>query len=108
MGYGLAFVEPAGGVLVAYSAKHGTVAQDGRGANSPFAKALAAYLEEPGLEIQFLFRKVRDRVLVETGGAQEPFLYGSLGAEPLFCKQAVGIRQPVPGMGARPASPTSL
>ncbi len=63
IGRGLAALEPEGGVLVAYSAKHGTVAQDGDGANSPFATALAAYLEEPGLELQFLFRKVRDRVL---------------------------------------------
>ena len=84
IGRGLAALEPEGGVLVAYSAKHGTLAQDGDGANSPFATALAAYLEEPGLEIQFLFRKVRDRVKAATGGAQEPFLYGSLGAEPLY------------------------
>lgn len=84
IGRGLAPLEPEGGVLVAYSAKHGTLAQDGDGANSPFATALAAYLEEPGLEIQFLFRKVRDRVKAATGGAQEPFLYGSLGAEPLY------------------------
>ncbi|MGA7325394.1 MAG: caspase family protein, partial [Rhodomicrobium sp.] len=87
IGRGLARLEPEGGVLVAYSAKHGTLAQDGDGANSPFATALAAYLEEPGLEIQFLFRKVRDRVMAETGGAQEPFLYGSLGSEPLYFRR---------------------
>jgi tetratricopeptide (TPR) repeat protein len=84
VGRGLSRLEPEGGVLVAYSAKHGTLAQDGDGANSPFATALAAHLEEPGLELQFLFRKVRDRVMAQTGGAQEPFLYGSLGAEPLY------------------------
>jgi tetratricopeptide (TPR) repeat protein len=84
IGRGLSQIEPEGGVLVAYAAKHGTVAQDGNGANSPFASALASYLEEPGLEIQFLFRKVRDKVLSDTGGLQEPFLYGSLGAEPLY------------------------
>ncbi len=84
IGRGLAPLEPEGGVLVAYSAKHGTMAQDGSGANSPFASALSAYLEEPGLEINFLFRKVRDKVMAQTGGTQEPFLYGSLGAEPLY------------------------
>jgi uncharacterized caspase-like protein len=84
VGRGLALVEPEGGVLVAYSAKHGTLADDGDGANSPFAKALAAYLEEPGLEINLLFRKVRDRVMKDTGGAQEPFTYGSLGVEELY------------------------
>jgi tetratricopeptide (TPR) repeat protein len=84
IGRGLPQLEPEGSVLVAYSAKHGTTAQDGSGANSPFAKALAAHLEEPGLEINFLFRRVRDRVLAETDGLQEPFLYGSLSAEPLY------------------------
>jgi Tfp pilus assembly protein PilF len=84
IGRGLSPFEPEGGVLVAYSAKHGTVAQDGNGANSPFASALASYLEEPGLEINILFRKVRDKVLKETGGTQEPFVYGSLGAELLY------------------------
>jgi hypothetical protein len=48
------------------------------------ASTLAAYLEEPGLEIQFLFRKVRDKMLKETGGMLEPFVYGSHGAELLY------------------------
>lgn len=88
IGRGLGRVEPEGGVLVAYSAKHGTIALDGAsGANSPFAEALLTHLEEPGLELQFLFRKVRDRVLSATQRAQEPFLYGSLSSESLYFKQ---------------------
>jgi tetratricopeptide (TPR) repeat protein len=87
VGRGLARIEPEGGVIVAYAAKHGTTAQDGPAAHSPFTEALLQYLEEPGLEINFLFRKVRDRVLQRTGGAQEPFFYGSLGSEPLYFKQ---------------------
>lgn len=83
---GLAPVEPEGGVLVAYSAKHGTVAEDGTGTMSPFAEAFASLVEEPGVEINFLFRRVRDRVLTKTGRRQEPFLYGSLPAENLFFK----------------------
>jgi tetratricopeptide (TPR) repeat protein len=86
IGRGLAPIEPEAGVLVAYSAKHGTTAEDGTGTNSPFAQALLAYLEEPGLEINFLFRKVRDRVLANTGRRQEPYLYGSLPSESLFFK----------------------
>ncbi len=88
IGRGLGRIEPHGGVIVAYAAKHGTIAQDGSGANSPFTEALLAHLEEPGLEINFLFRKVRDRVLKLTGRAQEPFVYGSLGSEPLYFKMA--------------------
>jgi len=88
VGRGLARIEPEGGVLVAYSAKDGQVAQDGDGSNSPFAQALIDHLAEPGLEINMLFRKVRDDVKSRTGGQQEPFTYGSLPSEELFFKAA--------------------
>jgi tetratricopeptide (TPR) repeat protein len=88
IGRGLSAIEPEGGVLVAYAAKHGTVAEDGAGANSPFAEAMLENLEEPGLEINYLFRKVRDQVLAATNKRQEPFLYGSLPSERLFFKFA--------------------
>lgn len=76
---GLRAVEPGRNILVAYAAKHGTVALDGAGSNSPYAKALIGLLEEPGLEIMDLFREVKDAVLEATGHRQEPYLYGSLG-----------------------------
>jgi len=84
IGRGLARVEPEGAILVAYAAKDGQVAQDGDGENSPFVTALAQQLETPGLEINFLFRKVRDEVLKATGRRQEPFVYGSLPAEAFY------------------------
>ena len=88
VGRGLARVEPSSGVLVAYSARDGQVAQDGDGNNSPFAEALLDHLGEPGLEIDMLFRKVRDDVKSKTGGVQEPFTYGSLPAERLYFRAA--------------------
>jgi len=84
VGRGLARVEPEGGVLVAYSAKEGQVAQDGDGNNSPFAQALLDHLDEPGLEINMMFRRVHDDVKSRTGGQQVPFTYGSLPADPLY------------------------
>jgi regulation of enolase protein 1 (concanavalin A-like superfamily) len=81
---GLARIEPGGSTLVAYAAKEGTTADDGNGRNSPFAKALLANLKTPGLEVSFLFRKVRDQVLSDTGGRQEPFVYGSLSSIPIY------------------------
>jgi uncharacterized caspase-like protein len=86
IGRGLANVEPEGNVLVAYSAKHGTTASDGAGDHSPFTEALLSNIEEPGLEINFLFRKVRDQVRLKTQRRQEPFLYGSLSSELLYFK----------------------
>jgi tetratricopeptide (TPR) repeat protein len=92
IGRGLANIEPEGNVLVAYSAKHGTTASDGTGLNSPFTEALLAHIEEPGLEINFLFRRVRDELRKKTDRRQEPFLYGSLSSEPLYFKAAATPR----------------
>ena len=84
VGRGLARVEPGANEIVAYSAKEGTVAADGDGSNSPFAAALVKHLVTPGLEVNFLFRRVRDDVLTTTGRTQEPFTYGTLGAEEVY------------------------
>ena len=77
-------------VLVAYAAKDGQAALDGRpGENSPYARALLKYLDEPGLELGKLFRKVRDHVLRETGNKQQPYEYGSLTSDDLFFRYLV-------------------
>jgi tetratricopeptide (TPR) repeat protein len=75
---GLAPMEPSSGTLVVYAARHGQTALDGDAGNSPFAAALAKNLPTPGIEINKLFRLVRDDVMAATGGRQEPFTYGSL------------------------------
>jgi hypothetical protein len=64
---------------VAYAAKAGTVAADGKGKHSPYAEALLSTLATPGLDIRLVMGRVRDLVVAKTGGTQEPFVYGSLG-----------------------------
>ena len=81
---GLAAVEPSGNVLIAFAAREGTTAADGQGRNSPFTASLLKHLETPGLEINFLFRNVRDDVLEATRRAQLPFVYGSLSREAIY------------------------
>ncbi len=83
---GLARVEPTDNVLVAYAAKDGTVASDGRGRNSPFTAALLNNLEKAGIEIRFLLAAVRDEVLAVTNRVQQPFVYGSLPQQPIYLK----------------------
>lgn len=80
----LADAAPSGATLIAYAAKHGQRAEDGPGKNGPFAHALVESLNMPGLELSTVFRRVRDQVLASTGRRQEPFIYGSLPAEPLY------------------------
>ncbi len=84
IGRGLGRIEPEGGTLVAYAAKHGEIALDGEGRNSPFVTSLVRRLPMPGIEINKLFRLVRDDVMAATERKQEPFVYGSLPGEDFF------------------------
>ena len=98
---GLASVEPTGNVLVAYSARDGTTAADGDGRNSPFTTSLLKHIETPGLEINFLFRNIRDDVIQSTKREQQPFVYGSLSKEAIYLKAAppIVVAPPPPGPG---------
>jgi TPR repeat protein len=48
------------------------------------AAALVKYLPEPGLEISFLFRSVRDDVRQTTRQKQTPYMYGQVSREKIF------------------------
>ncbi len=85
MGRGLARVEPEPGTLVVYATKHGQVAFDGEGSNSPFTESLVQrMLQRPPIEIRRLFDFVREDVFEKTKRAQQPFAYGSLPARDDF------------------------
>lgn len=85
IGRGLGEVKVSGASLVVFAAKHGQTALDGEGANSPFAVALVQRIATPGVEINKVFRLVRDDVMEATAGRQEPYTYGSLpGKEDFF------------------------
>ena len=87
---GLAAPSPDRGTLVAFAARDGERALDGRGSNSPFALALMDNLAEPGLEISLMFRQVRDSVLHSTHNQQEPHTYGSLPGTPFYIAGSEG------------------
>jgi uncharacterized caspase-like protein len=82
---GLARVEPEAGTLIVYAAKHGEIALDGDGQNSPFAAAVLRRIQTPDLEVRRLFDVVRDDVMSATKKRQQPYSYGSLpGSENFF------------------------
>jgi tetratricopeptide (TPR) repeat protein len=79
IGRGLAKMEvKTGATLVGFAAKDGQTALDGEGPNSPFAVAMVQRIATPGVEINKVFRLVRDDVMEATAGRQEPYTYGSL------------------------------
>jgi tetratricopeptide (TPR) repeat protein len=85
IGRGLGEVKVSGATLVVFAAKNGQTALDGDGSNSPFAVAVTQRVATPGVEINKVFRLVRDDVMEATAGRQEPYTYGSLpGKEDFF------------------------
>jgi hypothetical protein len=78
---GLARIDKTQGMVVAYATAADEVAQDGQGRNSPFTTALLKRIQEPGLEIEMMFRRVAYDVNAQTGGRQRPETYISLLSE---------------------------
>lgn len=70
---GLARIDKTQGMVVAYATAPDDVALDGTNADhSPFSTALIKEMQEPGLEIGTLFRRVARDVNDATGGRQRP------------------------------------
>ena len=106
IGRGLSRVEAANGTVISFAAKEGTTAADGDGRNSPFTAALLANITKPGLEIQFLLRKIRDSVMTSTNGAQEPYISASLSGDEIYLVPPLP-KIDTPEVAAPPVAPTA-
>jgi uncharacterized caspase-like protein len=74
---GLAQMQAPEGTLISFATQPGSVAQDGFGANSPYARALADTIRKPGLGIFDAFNQVGLEVKRLTGGVQQPWVSSS-------------------------------
>jgi uncharacterized caspase-like protein len=88
---GLAPINAAAGTLISYATRDGSTASDGTGRNSPYTTALLAHLDEAE-DISLVLRRVRQRVIDSTRGAQEPWEYGSLVGDKLVLSQLRSTR----------------
>ena len=77
MGGGLAEMRAPEGTLISYATQPGAVAHDGVDANSPYTKALAETMKQPGLDVFRTFNQVGLRVKRATGGEQQPWVSSS-------------------------------
>ena len=69
---GLARIDRAQGMVVSYATATGEVAEDGKTRNSPYTTALLKRMQEAGLEIEMMFRRVAQDVSLQTNGRQRP------------------------------------
>lgn len=84
--------------LVAYATAPGEVALDGETTHSPYTEALLQHLNEPGLEIGMLFRRVRGTVRETTEGYQIPWTSSTLEQEFYFRPDVADATDAVTGM----------
>ncbi len=103
-------VEEPKNILISFATGAGRKVADGAGRNSPFTAALLKHVEEPGLELTALMKRVRDDVVGSTAGEQVPTFYMSAADEVYFvaalpkqdvspapaAPQAVAPAEPVP------------
>ncbi len=77
-GRGLAVMEAPKGILIAYSAAPGAVAEDGEGRNSPYTTALTHAILEVHEPVMEVFQDAREAVLAATGQRQMPGEYSEV------------------------------
>lgn len=79
--------------IVFYNSEENTCGSDGEsGVGGPFARAFSELGTSEGVEVTLVMRRVRDRVLESTKGAQRPVIIADLSGEPIYF---VGPRAPV-------------
>ena len=86
---GLAEMKAPTGTYLSYATSPGKVALDGSYGHSPFTAALAQEMTIPGAPIEQVFKKVRVKVLQQTGGAQIPWDTSSLTNQFYFTQPIV-------------------
>ena len=100
---GLAVMETSKGLLIAYSAAPGAVAEDGDGRNSPYTTALTHAILEVHEPVMEVFQDVRETVLAATGQRQIPGEYSEVVGHFYFTTPEHLGAQPAPAL---PPAPT--
>ena len=83
---GLAQLDGGDSTFIAFATQPGAVTADGDARNSPFAQALLAHLERPGLSVSDLMIEVRTTVEALTLGRQTPWDQSSLRQQFYFAE----------------------
>lgn len=96
-------VEEPKNILISYATGAGRKVADGDGRNSPFTAALLKHVEEPGLELIALMKRVRDDVVRSTAGEQVPTFYIS-AADEAYLVAALPKPEPQPAPAAPQAA----
>ncbi len=89
---GLAQMEAPVGTLIAFATAPGSVAADGQGRNGLYTQHLLSAINQPGLKIEDVFKRVRAGVRKDSGNRQVPWENTSLEGD--FYFQPPGLAAP--------------
>lgn len=84
VGGGLAQMDAPKGSLIAYATAPGKTAADGDGRNGLYTQELLKHIQTPGLQIEAVFKRVRNGVMAGSGEAQTPWESSSLTGDFYF------------------------
>jgi peptidoglycan hydrolase-like protein with peptidoglycan-binding domain len=103
---GLAQTRAPTGTFIAYAAAPGALARDGTSGsrNSPYTAALLRSMQEPGLRLEDVFKRVRLAVLTNTDGFQTPWTGSSITGDFYFRLPEPLQANPEPPASASPPS----
>jgi hypothetical protein len=108
VGRGLAAIPARPGVHIALSAQPGETASDAAGEHSPFAAALLALLQRPGLTVGDLMTGLREDVRKATGESQIPWTSAPAGGSGVELRKARVQTVALVDTVARPQTVTDL
>jgi len=90
---GLAQINNAQGMYIAFATAPKSVASDGSGRNGLFTKHLIENIKKPNLELDRIFKNVRKGVKQESNGAQQPWTSSSVDGDFYFNAQTEIIQK---------------
>ena len=91
------------GTIISYATAAGQVSRDGEERNSPYTAALIKHIQEPGLTLEQVFKRVRNTLDKMTGGKQVPVEYTNLKAD-FYFKYGGGDTNDTPAITERDSS----
>lgn len=100
--------QTAQGILIAYSTAPGKVAFDGRGNNSPYTSAILRHMKTPRLDVEQMFKLVRQDVLQTTKGKQTPWESSSLVGKFSFNLENKGKTDEIATTVTQPVVPPAI
>ncbi|MGH9845288.1 MAG: caspase family protein [Blastocatellia bacterium] len=92
---GLGQVNAPSGMLIAYATAPDSTASDGSAGNGLYTRELLTAIRTPGLMVEQVFKRVRERVEAKSRGAQTPWENSSLKGDFYFVPGNAPVATPV-------------